>query len=304
MSTLLLLPLLFVVRCALLLLLLSGGNVFYFRCDAARAATFHSHCIVLIVFLFVLAHTHSENWRDDFSFGFLSFLLNFYILFFCTLALFTIFTIDYISLDTTFFVQVFFLYVSRWILNSEIVDMHWMDVNNTMTRVSEWEWERYAIGERTHVWKFNLHSFRFVDFLTFISICPELRIFPVIVRVGTMLSKAISWKFLLRYLKLHTYQFQHSGEIANFDIGFLLFIHEFILPFAWCDEGKTPKKKMNRNNRRFIDKQQTIFSSTTVINYYASESTSCVYFIILISTYIHIWACVWYLLQAHTCALY
>lgn len=45
------------------------------------------------------------------------------------LVLFTIFTIDYISLDTTFF-RSSVLYISRWILNSEIVDMHRIAINS------------------------------------------------------------------------------------------------------------------------------------------------------------------------------
>lgn len=58
-----------------------------------------------------------------------------------------LFTIDYISFDTTFYAQVFCIFT----LNIE--------------------YSKLSIG-RTHVWKFNLHSFRFADFLTFISICP------------------------------------------------------------------------------------------------------------------------------------
>lgn len=154
--------------------------------------------------------------------------LHFYIIqiyiFFSMLALFTIFTIDYISLDTTF-LRSSVLYISRWILNSEIVDMHWIAINSVTRTAKRGGRERErsgSIGERTHVQKFNLHSFRFVDFLTFISICPTMRISPV-----------IEQRFLKRFHEnFHSiFDAMHSKAIGNSDFGLCSF--SVILSFSF-----------------------------------------------------------------------
>lgn len=129
---------------------------------------------------FSLAHTHPEKWRDDFSFGLLFFSFSVPLHFFSSHPPLLLFTIDYISLHTTFLAQVFCVYFT---LNIE----HWI-VENALNRsrhavetVLSIRWERESIRSNTCLEiQFTFFSFRrFLDIYFHLSY-NELEHLPVI----------------------------------------------------------------------------------------------------------------------------
>lgn len=211
----------------LLLLLLKSISFYYRRCCYFFVLSFlfcflHYYYYLLLSYFFACSHAplckmRRDNFRLVYSFSLYLFISP--SLFVFLLVIFSssapragtrlpLFTIDYILLGTKFFAQAFCIKHIFW-------------------TVSE-----------THVWKFNLHSFRFVDFLTFISICPPIEH-----------STAIEQRF---------------KSFENFDTQILFyFLKAFDWQFDFLFISGKGIKEMRSHNRKFIEKRSF---STAVIN--------------------------------------
>lgn len=227
---------------------------------------------------FSLAHTHPEKWRDDFSFGLLFFFL------FCSSSLFFFSSTVAIVHNWLYFTPydisrssvLCIFHVEYWTLN------RWKCAESVATccgnRIEHSVRER-AFAQ-THVWKFNLHSFRFVDFLTFISICPTMSLSICLLSMPRALKRfrkisigyAVCWCY--KHLRL------------PISIGSPFLVPAHTPPLLSCSSSASSRSKRRKGTKitkRWIAQSEIYrqttaeFSSTAVINYCVPICSEAVY---------------------------
>lgn len=227
---------------------------------------------------FSLAHTHPEKWRDDFSFGLLFFFL------FCSSSLFFFSSTVAIVHNWLYFTPydisrssvLCIFHVEYWTLN------RWKCAESVATccgnRIEHSVRER-AFAQ-THVWKFNLHSFRFVDFLTFISICPTMSLSICLLSMPRALKRFR--KISIRYAVCWCYK--HLRLPISIGSPFLVPAHTPpLLSYSSSASLRSKRRKGTKITKRWIAQSEIYrqttaeFSSTAVINYCVPICSEAVY---------------------------
>lgn len=267
-------------------------KVFHSLLDAAtipataRAFFFVSVCSMYAFFIiiircyrtFSLAHTHPEKWRDDFSFGLLFFFL------FCSSSLFFFSSTVAIVHNWLYFTPydisrssvLCIFHVEYWTLN------RWKCAESVATccgnRIEHSVRER-AFAQ-THVWKFNLHSFRFVDFLTFISICPTMSLSICLLSMPRALKRFR--KISIGYAVCWCYK--HLRLPISIGSPFLVPAHTPpLLSYSSSASSRSKRRKGTKITKRWIAQSEIYrqttaeFSSTAVINYCVPICSEAVY---------------------------
>lgn len=245
------------------------------------------------------------------------------------LALFTIFTIDYISLDTTFF-RSSVLYISRWILNSEIVDMHWIALNSVTREAKRGGWHKRDTAierqqQRQHWWANTCSEiqFTFFSFRRFLDIYFDLSYNENVRLLSSNVFESDFMKIPIRYLMLCI-----AKRLAISISVLLVFRHSFVRSFihsrvhilsrsiGWS-AGFATKKRYNtktthstRTHKKDESQQSEIYRQTTVeIFFDCSYKLYCVpirskvirvclcVYTLYRFVYVYIWAYARYLLR-------